>query len=106
MVTDGWRVVDDYYGQAVGKLQAESMMSSGKSFPSVRNQGLVGHEKSSQTTEGDAASLQQLWTIYRAPRPSFASLAATRNLHTHNQILCSQLVMRLSILPVCLKQRV
>jgi hypothetical protein len=24
---DGWRVVDDY-GQAVGKLQAESMMST------------------------------------------------------------------------------
>jgi hypothetical protein len=25
---DGWRVVDYYYGQAVGKLQAESMMST------------------------------------------------------------------------------
>jgi hypothetical protein len=31
---DGWRVVDDYYGQAVGKLQAESMMSTAASlFP-------------------------------------------------------------------------
>jgi hypothetical protein len=28
------------------------------------------------------ASLRQLRTIYRAPRPSFALLAATRNLHT------------------------
>jgi hypothetical protein len=31
---DVWRVVDDYYGQAVGKLQAESMMSTTASlFP-------------------------------------------------------------------------
>jgi hypothetical protein len=55
---------------------------SGKSFPSVRNQGLIVQEKSRQTTEGDAASLRQLGTIYRAPHPSFALLAATRNLHT------------------------
>jgi hypothetical protein len=33
-VLDGWRVVDDDYGQAVGKLQAESMMSTAASlFP-------------------------------------------------------------------------
>jgi hypothetical protein len=32
-------------------------------------------------------------------------LAATQNLHTHKQILCSQLTMRMSISPVCLKQR-
>jgi hypothetical protein len=25
---DGWRVVDDDYGQTVGKFQAESMMST------------------------------------------------------------------------------
>jgi hypothetical protein len=31
---DGWRVVDEDYGQAVGKLQAESMMSTAASlFP-------------------------------------------------------------------------
>jgi hypothetical protein len=31
---DGWHVVDDDYGQAVGKLQAESMMSTAASlFP-------------------------------------------------------------------------
>jgi hypothetical protein len=31
---DVWRVVDDYYGQAVGKLQAKSMMSTAASlFP-------------------------------------------------------------------------
>jgi hypothetical protein len=34
LVDDGWRVVDDYYSQAVGKLQAESMMSTAASlFP-------------------------------------------------------------------------
>jgi hypothetical protein len=32
--SDGWRLVDDDYGQAVGKLQAESMMSTAASlFP-------------------------------------------------------------------------
>jgi hypothetical protein len=31
---DVWHIVDDYYGQAVGKLQAESMMSTTASlFP-------------------------------------------------------------------------
>jgi hypothetical protein len=31
---DGWRVVDDDYGQTVGKLEAESMMSTAASlFP-------------------------------------------------------------------------
>jgi hypothetical protein len=31
---DGWRVVDDDYGQTVGKLQAKSMMSTAASlFP-------------------------------------------------------------------------
>jgi hypothetical protein len=31
---DVWHVVEDYYGQAVGKLQAESMMSTATSlFP-------------------------------------------------------------------------
>jgi hypothetical protein len=34
VLSDGWRVVDDYYGQAVGKLQAESMISTAASlFP-------------------------------------------------------------------------
>jgi hypothetical protein len=34
MVRDVWHVVNDYYGQAVGKLQAESMMSTAASlFP-------------------------------------------------------------------------
>jgi hypothetical protein len=33
-MADGWCVVDDYYGQAIGKLQVESMMSTAASlFP-------------------------------------------------------------------------
>jgi hypothetical protein len=43
--------------------------------------------------------------LYMAHHPSFALPAATWNLHTHNQVLCSQLAMRFSISPVCLKQR-
>jgi hypothetical protein len=36
MQPDGWHVVDDDYGQAVGKLQAESMMSTAASlFPQL-----------------------------------------------------------------------
>jgi hypothetical protein len=33
MWADVWHVVDDYYGQAVGKLQAESMMKAASLFP-------------------------------------------------------------------------
>jgi hypothetical protein len=34
LISDGWRVFDDDYGQTVGKLQAESMMSTAASlFP-------------------------------------------------------------------------
>jgi hypothetical protein len=34
LASDGWHVVDEDYGQAVGKLQAESMMSTAASlFP-------------------------------------------------------------------------
>jgi hypothetical protein len=34
LIIDGWRVVDDDYGQTVGKLQAESMKSTAASlFP-------------------------------------------------------------------------
>jgi hypothetical protein len=34
LVHDVWRIVNDYYGQAVGKLQVESMMSTAASlFP-------------------------------------------------------------------------
>jgi hypothetical protein len=45
---DVWRVVGDYYGQAVGKLQAESMMSTTASlFPQIRR-------RADSTTEGDA----------------------------------------------------
>jgi hypothetical protein len=51
---DGWRVVDDDYGQAVGKLQAESMMSTAEVFSLSKKPRYVDQEKSRQITEGDA----------------------------------------------------
>jgi hypothetical protein len=53
-----------------------------QAFSSVKKPRHVDQERSKQMTEGDAASLRQLRTIYRVPRPSFALLAATRTLHT------------------------
>jgi hypothetical protein len=66
---------------------------------------LVGE---SQTSEGWCLlASRQLRTIYMAPRSglSFAP-AATWNLHTTQPSTLSQLTMRLSILPVCCKQRI
>jgi hypothetical protein len=49
---------------------------------------------------------RQLQTIYNTPRPGFALHQQQRGTCTqHNQVLCSQLTMRLSISPVCYKQR-
>jgi hypothetical protein len=45
---DGWRVVDDDYGQAVGKLQAESMMSTAASFSLSKKPRFVDQEKKRQ----------------------------------------------------------
>jgi hypothetical protein len=79
---------------------------SSKIFPQLRNQGLSIRRGETNDWRWCLQASRQLWTIYMAPRPSFALRAATWNLHTHNQVLCSQLAMRLSISPVCLKQRV
>jgi hypothetical protein len=38
----------------LGKSKGKYDEHSGKSFPSVRNQGLIVQEKSRQTIEGDA----------------------------------------------------
>jgi hypothetical protein len=62
--------------------QEEGMMSVAASFPLVKKPRFIDQEK------GDGDDWRCLW-----------------NLHTHKQILCSQLTMRLSISPVCLKQR-
>jgi hypothetical protein len=87
--------------------QEEGVMNiAARFFPQLRNRGLSFMERRDKRLKVMLASLRQLRTIYRAPHPSFALLVATRNLHTHNQVLCSQLTMRLSIPPVCLKQRV
>jgi hypothetical protein len=56
---------------------------SSKVFPSVKKPMYVDQERKEPIRlEVMLASLRQLRTIYRAPRPSFALLAATRNLHT------------------------
>jgi hypothetical protein len=56
---------------------------SGKVFPSVKKPRYVDQERKEPTRlKVMLASLRQLGTIYRAPHPSFALLAATWNLHT------------------------
>jgi hypothetical protein len=63
--------------------QEEGMMSiAARFFPQLRNQGLSFRRGVDKRLKVMLASLQQLRTIYRAPRPSFALLAATQNLHT------------------------
>jgi hypothetical protein len=53
--SDGWRVVDDDYGQAVGKLQAKSMMSIAESLSLSKKPRYVDQEKKKpMMTEGDA----------------------------------------------------
>jgi hypothetical protein len=51
-------------------------------FPQLRNQGMSIRRGADKRLKVMLASLRQLRTIYRAPRPSFALLAAMRNLHT------------------------
>jgi hypothetical protein len=51
-------------------------------FTQLRNQGLSFRRGANKRLKVMLASLRQLQTIYKAPRPSFALLAATRNLYT------------------------
>jgi hypothetical protein len=51
-------------------------------FPSVKKPRFIVQERRDKRLKVMLASLRQLRTIYRAPRPSFALLAAMRNLHT------------------------
>jgi hypothetical protein len=56
---------------------------SSKVFPSVKKPRFIVQERKEPIRlKVMLASLRQLRTIYRAPRPSFALPAATRNLHT------------------------
>jgi hypothetical protein len=59
------------------------MMSiAARFFPQLRNQGLSFRRGADKRLKVMLASLRQLRTIYRVPSPSFALLAAMRNLHT------------------------
>jgi hypothetical protein len=51
-------------------------------FPQLRNQGLSFRRGADKRLKVMLASLRQLQTIYKAPRPSFALRAARWNLHT------------------------
>jgi hypothetical protein len=105
---DGWRVVDDDdYNQSVGNPKRKVWWAQQQFFPSVRNQGLLIEEEKANTTEGDACKLrdssgQFIWRLVQALLCEQQRGTCTQ----HNQVLCSQLTMRLSISPVCLKQRV
>jgi hypothetical protein len=53
--------------------QEEGMMSiAARFFPQLRNQGMSIRRGASKRLKVMLASLRQLRTIYRAPRPSFA----------------------------------
>jgi hypothetical protein len=98
-----WWLWPDSWETPSGKYDEHS----GKSFPSVRNQGLSVRRRADNTTEGDACKLrdssgQFIWRLVQALLCEQQRGICTQ----HNQILCSQLAMRLSISPVCLKQRV
>jgi hypothetical protein len=66
----------------LGTPRGRSDEYSSKIFPQLRNQGLSIRRGANKQLKVMLASLQQLRTIYKAPRPSFALLAAMRNLHT------------------------
>jgi hypothetical protein len=57
-------------------------MNIAADFPSVRNQSLSVRRGADKRLKVMPTSLRQLRTICKTPRPSFALLAATRNLHT------------------------
>jgi hypothetical protein len=89
---------------------AEIFFLSGKSskFPSGVKPRFIEPVGESQTLEGWCSlALRQLQTIYMAPRPGLCfAPAATWNLHTTQPRAFPQLTMRLSISPVCCKQRI
>jgi hypothetical protein len=55
---------------------------SSKIFPQYETKVYQSGEERAKRLKVMLASLRQLRIIYRAPRPRFALLAATRNLHT------------------------
>jgi hypothetical protein len=77
MVDDAWLMTSP-----LGTPRRRCDEYSSKVFPQLRNQSLINQERRDKRLKVMLASLRQLRTIYRAPRPSFALLAATWNLHT------------------------
>jgi hypothetical protein len=55
---------------------------SSKVFPQQETKVYRSEGEEAKRLKEMLASLRQLWTIYKVPRPSFALPAATRNLHT------------------------
>jgi hypothetical protein len=55
---------------------------SSKIFPQYETKVCRSGEERAKRLKVVPASLRQLQTIYKTPRPSFALLAATQNLHT------------------------
>jgi hypothetical protein len=98
-----WCVVGTQLGTPSGRYDEHSTK-----FPSVVNQGLIGPVGESQTSEGWwSLASRQLRTIYMVPRLGLCfAPAATWNLHTIQPRTLPQLTMRLSISPVCYKQRI
>jgi hypothetical protein len=87
--------------------QEEGMMSIAASFPSVKKPRFNIDQERRDNDDWRWCSLVcdiNGQFIYGASS-KLCVLAAMWNLHTHKQILCSQLTMRLSISLVCLKQR-
>jgi hypothetical protein len=80
---------------------------SSKFFPQLETKVYQSGEEKANTTKGDACKLrdssgQFIWCLIQA-------LPCEQQCGTYtqpNRVLCSQLTMRLSISPVCLKQRV
>jgi hypothetical protein len=55
---------------------------SSKIFPQYETKVCRSGEEKAKRLKVMPTNLRQLWTIYKAPRPSFALRAATWNLHT------------------------
>jgi hypothetical protein len=84
------------------------MMSIAASLTSVKKPRFnvdLGEER--QTIEGDANWLNNTPTraLFTILVDSSSASGNVKPAHTHKQVLCSQLTTRLSISPVCLKQR-
>jgi hypothetical protein len=91
----------------LGALSARYDEHSSKFFPQLETKVYRYEEEKANTTEGNACKLrdssgQFIWRLVQALLCEQQRGTCTQ----HNLVLYSQLTMRLSISPVCLKQRV